>query len=358
MKIVFFTPSISIVGGAERVTSVLANGFVQKGHQVTIVSLYQEQPPAYELDPEVTLLPLFNKKVKMMFNALPMLLKIRSIMKDESPDLWVDTAHGLSYLTIPASFSFNIPVVLQSHSSLKGVNAPLHHLSLWFIKKWAHKIICISNADAFDFHKYLGNSSDRIVSIPNPLPFTIEKFPPHVDSNCLLCIASNYYDKGLDRLLGIFVEIHRKLPCVTLKIVGKACHDSELLKHLESIEFKDSIILVPHTSNIKQEYLSCALTLMTSRQEVFPMILIESMACGIPVIAYNCHTGPDEIIQNGVTGYVVSEGDADTFVTCTLELLQNVEKRASFGKECINQSGRYQLSTIIAEWEKYILPLK
>jgi glycosyltransferase involved in cell wall biosynthesis len=93
---------------------------------------------------------------------------------------------------------------------------------------------------------------------------------------------------------------------------------------------------------------------MSSRKEGFPMVLLEAMSVGLPVVSYDCPTGPRDIIREGVDGYVVPDGDGDALATALSRLMEDPELRKAFGAAAVEGAARYDIATIAGRWEELL----
>jgi glycosyltransferase involved in cell wall biosynthesis len=91
---------------------------------------------------------------------------------------------------------------------------------------------------------------------------------------------------------------------------------------------------------------------MSSRKEGFPMVLLEAMSAGLPVVSFDCPTGPRDIIREGVDGYVVPDGDGDALAHALSRLMDDADMRRAFGAAAVEGAARYVLGTIAHRWEE------
>lgn len=98
-----------------------------------------------------------------------------------------------------------------------------------------------------------------------------------------------------------------------LLIIGDGPERDALRRQIEDAGLERQVSLLPATANVADYYRQASLYLMTSRYEGLPMVLIEAMSFGLPLVAYDCKTGPAELIDDGVNGYLVPDDDAAAF---------------------------------------------
>ena len=93
-----------------------------------------------------------------------------------------------------------------------------------------------------------------------------------------------------------------------------------------------------------------ALLVLSSRVEGFPNVLLEAMAAGRPVVAFDCPNGPAEIVRDGIDGRLVPPGDVDALADAIVELLSSPEEREAMGIRALEVRARFAFAPILAEW--------
>ena len=87
------------------------------------------------------------------------------------------------------------------------------------------------------------------------------------------------------------------------------------------------------------------------KTEAFAIVQIEAMSCGVPVVAFSCKMGPDEIISNGKDGYLVPVGDVNGLANQLCSLIENQELRSQFAKAAYENSQRYSIDKVANQWK-------
>ena len=106
-----------------------------------------------------------------------------------------------------------------------------------------------------------------------------------------------------------------------------------------------------NSPRLAEELAKASLFAMTSRREGFPMVLLEAMSVGLPVVAYDCPTGPSDIVSEGVDGHVVRDGDREQLAATMADLMDDEPRRRRFGAAAIEKAEQFEIAEIAARWE-------
>ena len=193
-----------------------------------------------------------------------------------------------------------------------------------------------------------GFRKNQVITINNPLS---EKYDKCINieqkrSNYILYVGRLEKQKGLEMLLQAFSMLENNN--IELFLVGNGSKKTELRKMSESLGIDSMIRFIPFTTEIDSYYKNAVCTVLTSYFEGFPNVLIESIACGTPVVSYDLPSGPKDIIIPGVNGYLARYLDVDDFVMFLEKAINN-----KWDYEAIAETKkRFSRDKILLEYQK------
>lgn len=160
--------------------------------------------------------------------------------------------------------------------------------------------------------------------------------------------------KGFDRLVDVWALLADRLPDWQLHIYGDGeGQDVESLRALIAAHGLQHCVHVhPATTAIHERIAESRIYAMTSRSECFPMVLLEAMQLGVPVVAYDCPTGPRNILESGVTGILVEDGDAESFAEALVALASDPAAQQVLGDAARDASRRYAPEQVMPLWSR------
>jgi len=319
MKIFIVCPRLCH-GGAERVAVSLANGFVQRGHEVMFFAdLYEEQ--TYVLDDMVqvmNLVPKTNNKLKKWCGAIRILRKQLKMKKDK-PDVIIGIMPLCSVVAKLASLGMNIPVVATEHNSFerpKDVKFSIFERFYKFqIVKIFKKITVLTDADK----NLLGPKRNNVVVMPNPLVIEPVK-QKSVKRNVILAAGrvDNWHVKGFDVLIRAWARVVSSSEFLVSSegwklVIAGVWRSPETRTYLDGIAEKcgvlDKIEYVGFVSDMQKLYAESSIFVLSSRYEGFGLVLIEAMSQGCACIACDYKGRQREILNPTLT---LPEGEGES----------------------------------------------
>ncbi|MEI6140224.1 MAG: glycosyltransferase family 4 protein [Mariniphaga sp.] len=356
MQIVFLVHDIHFGGGGERVTINLANTFKEKGADVKIVSLSAASlkniyPTNNEIGIDYLCIDFANgcnliNKVKSIFrvNSYFNTYKRNTIILGigNYPSLL------LSFLPIRK----NIKTVGCQHLAYDGIK------NLWALlrKLLFHRlnfIVCLTKSDLPKYKKLNKNS----IVIPNSIGNFSEQ-TASLTNKQILFIGRVVPEKGYDILLKVVERVSKIHDDWTFRIIGEGPLRKKILHEFDLYGLTSKISWISSSDLIVKEYINSSIYLMTSRTEGLPMVLLEAQACGLPIISFNCETGPSDIINDGIDGYLIDNYNIDEMSKKLSMLCSNFNKRKEFGQNARKNVLKFFPDQVFIKWEALFIQLQ
>jgi glycosyltransferase involved in cell wall biosynthesis len=210
----------------------------------------------------------------------------------------------------------------------------------------------LTEGDAEDYRRHLKDRT-RVVCMPNGVP-ELGGRRAALDNKVVVAAGRMGPQKGFDRLLPVWAKVAQEHPDWELRIWGGGKGIGKLRDQAEELGIADSARVMGFTNRLHDEFADSSLYVMSSRKEGFPMVLLEAMSAGLPVVSYDCPTGPRDIVREGVDGYVVPDGDGDALASAMSRLMADAELRKRFGAAALEGAARYDLAHIARRWEELL----
>lgn len=325
-RITIYLPSL-VGGGAERTIVTLANGFIQLGYLVDLVLAKAAGPYLPDVDSKVNVVELQSSKLlKLLFSenfvvcAVPDLVRY---IRRERPSTMLCALDAANVTAIWAKFLSGIRfrIVVSQHNVIRATKRNPFRLS-WHIP-WtyalADEVVAVSEGVARNLSHATGIASEKINVIYNPVDLPRIKdrskevaewsgFNIHKDSY-ILAVGRLAEQKDFPTLIRAFNILRKTKPNLKLIILGEGRLRSSLTRLISELELEQSVFLPGFVDNPFSWMRSAKVFVLSSAWEGFGNVIVEAMACGVPIVATDCPSGPAEILQHGKWGRLVPVGD-------------------------------------------------
>jgi len=315
-------------GGPERVMLRLAQGLLDRGIEVTLIVEGADGSLFTRLPSEIRILDLKG------CSALSRIFKYVSYFRKERPMaiLVSNYASALRYALVAkwlglARVRVVVAVYINLTSYLQFVNTNasswkrfLRLLYYRFFYRFTDDYITPSTAMAEDLGRIIGKRSERIQLVYNPM------VTPELLKNAKEAVDHPYFDDGappvilavgrlspqkdFGTLIKAFALVRERRP-VRLLILGEGDERSDLETLVQDLEIEEDVSLPGFVDNPYAYMGHSAILVLSSTFEGAPLVLIESLACGTPVVSTDCPSGPDELLEGGRYGQLVPVSDPD-----------------------------------------------
>lgn len=396
MKILFVIPSLA-KGGQEKAGMLLCN-FLTRYHEVIVVCFEEKNIADFDYQCEIIRIKIGtgNNLFKKALSGVERIRRLKKLKKKIAPDVSIafgNTAIILNSLT--GSKEKKIASIRQSFSGFINDNsfAIKIHKALY---KWAlqrsQTIVPVNKEINEELKRYYGIQNDIFINNGYDIKKINEMSREEVsffNQSKLWIIHSGRFDlsKGHWHLIKIFTELKKAFPKANLLLLG-ATNDSTgegasifdfckiyLKENNLSWSDKESnmadVIFLGHQMNPFKFISKCDVFIFPSIWEGFPNALVEAMACGLPVIAADCKTGPRDILIDKKTGEefglllpafndtfdqkMTQPDEADVFwVEQIKDLLKNEGRLKHFRVQSIKRANSFSISEMGNKWLKVI----
>jgi glycosyltransferase involved in cell wall biosynthesis len=338
-KIALFLPSL-LGGGAERVMVNLAGALSEWGHSVDLVVASPDGPYRDEVANSVRVIDL---KVRRTALAL---FPLAGYLRRERPKALLSTmAHANVIAILAARYARSKARVVVREATLLNtsmVSAPPFR-GRWvmrlarFVYPWAHAVIANSRGVARELQANLNVPDDKLHVIFNPVvsdnlktrsrePVEAPWFEPG-STPVILGVGRLHPEKDFGTLIRAFARMRSKM-AARLIILGEGSERDSLERLAHELGVTNDIEMPGFVSNPLPFMSRASVVALTSWFEGLPNVLIEALACGTPVVATDCPTGPREILDNGKYGSLVPVGDAEALSEALITTISDPPQRS------------------------------
>lgn len=321
-KVCFLVGNLNESGGTERVPTLIANKLVNIGYDVSILNLVDGKDPFFSLDSKVKNFSLYERKLSFKKNYLGAIYKIRNFVKEKRITHLIVVDSGNCLFTIPALAYLDIKHICWEHFNFKNNNgAKQRDWSRILAAKYCDFVITLTNRDKEFWYQGIKKVKAQIVTIPNPQPYEAVYSYPSKSNKVVLAVGRLLPVKGYNLLLSAWNQVVKNLPDWQLIIVGEGRERSNLTEFINENNLHNNVKLVGNTKNVTQYYEQASIYCLSSYYEGFPMVLLEAQAFGLPIVAFDCDTGPNDIVMQGINGLLVPPTDYQKLSESLIKLM-------------------------------------
>ncbi len=345
-------------GGAERSTALLSKMLSNEGFDVHLAIIKNK----IDYDYSGSLFALGDEKKPLgIVTTLFRLIKFRSYLKKNTFDVIIDNRtrstsfKELVYAQYVYSGMRTLYVIRSSNLAMYFPK------SKWVVKKQsrnAAKYIAVSKAIVKMVREHYAITN--CTSIYNPIPMTKIRSLSEQQIDAIsgdYIIAMGRLDEEVKNYNLLLESYQRsKLPDnnIGIRILGKGPDEESIKENIRQLGLERLVQVIPFTSNPFPWLKKARFTVLTSRFEGFPRVLIESLAVGTPVLSVDCDTGPAEIIQSGINGILVPNNNSLELANAMNNLIFDIDLYRSLKSNAMDSISHLEMDRISKEWKQII----
>lgn len=370
-KIVYCTPALYMAGGVERVLTLKANYFAEQfSYDITIILTEGKNIPFfYPLSDKVKVINLdvnfeelwtcsFLKKIFIYLKKQRCYKKkLTSELMRLRPDITISLLRReINFITNIQDGSKKIGelhINRAHYRNFEGKDASF--VKTLFSKIWMNNLIGkLQRLETLvvltEKDKESWIELNNVQVIPDPLSFQPRSISP-IANKRVIAVGRYSHEKGYDLLLSSWKVVSDACKDWKLEIFGDG-ESSSLNLLMDQLKIdKARCILHGRTSNIEKEYLNSSIFVCSSRFEGFGMVILEAMACGLPVVSFDCPWGPGSIISDRVDGCLIENGNAEGLAEMLIQLIRSDNFKRELARNAIIKANQFAIDAIAIRWK-------
>ena len=372
LKIVYCTPALYLAGGMERVMTLKANYFAEHfGYDITIVITDGKgKETFYPLSDKVKVInldigfeelwnqPFLKKVILYLKKQRQYKKKLTACLMELRPDITISMLRReINFINSIKDGSYKIGEIHINRVHFRNFeDKDSNIVKNLFSKFWMNNLlrklrlldrfVVLTESDRKAWHEL-----DNVEVISNPLSFAPMFISRHAEKR-VIAVGRYCHEKGYDHLLQAWAVVQNKCTDWRLDVFGDGDRSSyeTLIDHC-GID-RSRCKLNQRTQIIQQEFERSAISVCSSRFEGFGLVIIEAMACGVPVVSFDCPWGPRTIITDGEDGVLVENGNVDQLAEALLKLIADDQLRTTMGSKASVNVRRFSIEIIADQWKR------
>lgn len=353
-NICFFINDISSTGGTERITSWIANYLVENGYHITILSYRNGEVSHFKCNDKVKLdsLHLENSNGFIERKIKPY-IEVKKFFSNNHFDIIINVDVILCLYTLPLKKMLNAKIIAWEHFNYRSNNGVKNRSRARKLAgSLADGIIVLTQTDKEEYSKNL-NLHCPIFVINNPVEKNNHMKLNENKEKIVIAVGRLTYQKNIQEMITIWNSLGVETSEWKLQIVGSGEEKEILERMITELNIKN-VEFMGFTNNPEDYYQKAKVILMTSRYEGMPMVLLEAQSAGLPIISYDCFTGPSEIIIDKRNGFLIPYGDKEVFAKKLFELINNEQLINEFSENSSVDSQRFSIDKIGEKWIEFL----
>jgi len=300
-------------GGGERVAVSLANELTKK-YEVHLIGLTTKQSDLFfKINSQVKYSNFFDHRVRLSKNILKISIMLKKYFRDNEIEVAFGIGISANIFLSLAGIGTQTKVVLCDHTNSITDNREFSRKIQRYVgTKLADKIITLTQEDRRNFIRKYSISESKIAYIYNWKENVLSDITYNNESTKIITVGRFDYQKGYDYLVQVAKKVLKEKTDWTWEIYG--------------------------------------IYVMTSRYEGLPLVLLEAQQYNLPIVSFRCPTGPNEIVEDGVNGYLIDCYDTDKMSERLLELMEDSNLRTSFANHAKDNMDKFDKDKIIQQW--------
>ena len=351
---------------------MIANELVKDpGFEIFFLSLVeQKEKPFYEIDDRIGRFALGNRWLTPGPDYLPLIPKLRSFLKHREIDIIIDIDIVLDVLSVPATWGRKTKVISWEHSNLGfELSQGYRRMILKLFTRRTDWIVTLTPGDAKAFCTEM-KRQERISAIFNPIERSeqlsdereiiaegksLRSLPAFEErENGIVTVARLVPVKGFDLLVKVAEKVLQAHSDWKWYLCGDGPERAMLEEFCKNTGLQEQLILCGMVPKVEAYLCRAKLFVLTSKSEGLPMCLLEARSMGLPCVSFDIPTGPADMIEDGVNGYLIDAFDVEQMAGKIESLISDPARLAEMGKKASEQLEPFGMERVIGQWKELL----
>ena len=351
---------MTVSGGGERVTTNLANAFIER-YEVHVVSIYSKNKDVfYPLDERIYYKVLIQGEGRIRETLLKGIKSLRSYIQEIKIDILFGIGVSVAPFIIPAAKGIYCKTVTCEHSN--SLNKYENNLGQRICRsigaKLSDRIVVLTKQDKEAYIKKYNLRWNDIEYIYNWMDNELLKGETEYNSQSkqIMSVIRIEPVKGVENIIEASKILAVKHPDWQWHIYGggEEKYINSLKTQIKNNKLENFIIFKGKVTDIYDRYKDYSILVLTSYCEGLPMVLIEAKAKKIPIVCFDCITGPREIVRDGIDGYLVPVGNIPMLVEKLDLCIDSQQLRKSLSHNAYGNIELFKKNIILDKWFAFI----
>ena len=352
-KICFVKWIVNEADGGLKVAVNLANELSDK-YEIHLLSIFATREVFFELGEDIHYQVLSKEKLSMTKDFFKAVKLLRSYVVENDISILFGIGITMNAVGVAGTLGLKTKFVSCDHTnSISDNRTRVQKIQRYIGAYGASKIITLTEKDKLNYVRRYRISKDRVSYIYNWMGDIFRNNETYsTESKTILTVGRFHFQKGYDYLSKVAINVLSKYPDWQWNIYGSGDDQikEKLVAELEEGGVITQVNFKGNVKGIENIYPNHGIYVMTSRYEGLPLVLLEAKQYKLPIVSFNCPTGPSEIVLDGKNGYLIDNFDTEEMSNKICELIGNEELREIFSGNSMNDTEKFSKEKILQQW--------
>ncbi len=238
-------------------------------------------------------------------------------------------------------------VIGMSHESYEASRASSRYRRVQRYYPAVDRMLTLTDEDA---DAWAADGLSNADAMPNPLMITPTRLPSLAEQT-VVTLGRLSHEKGMDMLVEAWALVAPSAPGWRLKIYGSGPEEAALRAQAETLGVTGTLEFAGRTADVEGALTAASVYVLPSRNEGFPISVMEAMAYGLPTVAFDCAPGVRQLLDDEETGLVVPAGNVPALAAALERTIKDAGLRQRLGVQARESVQRYTPEAIVTRWE-------